>query len=118
MSISGKAAVTANATLYTNGQEVSTVNGEFNVSLTMGQYYKIEATASGYQPYYDNMTVANGTTHITPLSITLTKVQKKVTPSSFPVLDIAIIAVVIIVVGIIVVIMMGSKGRKTAPPSG
>ena len=83
-----------NATLYINGQPVSTVNGVFNVSVNPGSY-DIKVVLGGYVTYYHNVTVTSNQTKISALTITLAKVTP---PSPLSTIDIVIIAVVVIAV--------------------
>ncbi len=106
----------SNASLYINGQLIPTVNGVFNTTLNVGQYYVIEITAPGYKTQYDNMTVSSTATSITPLTVSLQKnVQKKSTPSAFPLMDL-LIGVVVVIVVIIALLAVLRRGRSTPPP--
>ncbi len=84
----------ANATLYINGQRVSTINGTFNVSINPGSY-DIKVVLSGYVTYYRNVTVTSNQTNVSALTITLTKVTP---PSPLSTTEIVIIAVVAIAI--------------------
>lgn len=103
-----------NATLLVNGKEVPTTNGIFNISIVPGAY-EIEATMTGYQPYYKNMTILSNQTQTTHLSITLEKIYR---PTSFPLIYLIIIAVVIVAIigGVSTLILR--KGRKVAEKKG
>ena len=83
-----------NATLYINQHAVSTVDGAFNVTVHPGTY-EIEVTTAGYQPFYKNITVLSNQTHISPLSINLTKITP---PTPFPLIYVIIIVIVIVAV--------------------
>ncbi|MCL5930154.1 MAG: PEGA domain-containing protein, partial [Candidatus Thermoplasmatota archaeon] len=103
-----------NATLLINGKEVPTTNGIFNISIVPGAY-EIEATMTGYQPYYKNLTILSNQTQTTHLSITLEKIYR---PTSFLLIYLIIIAVVIVAIigGVSTLILR--KGRKVAEKKG
>lgn len=64
----------ASATVLVDGVPVSVVGGAFNVvaTATGSGVHSLEATASGYYPYYNNVSVSGGAT--TRVAITLTPV--------------------------------------------
>ena len=97
-----------NATLYVNGQPVTTVNGSFNVSVQPGGY-EIKVVLSGYKTYYDNVSVTSNQTHISTLTITLGKVSPPLRLSIIEVVVIAIVAIVII--SAVVSVILRNRGK-------
>ncbi|HLY77353.1 MAG TPA: thermopsin family protease, partial [Thermoplasmata archaeon] len=60
-----------NASVRVDGTAVTISGGTFNVSVP-GGIHSVEVTASGYAPYYNNVTVTGGkTTHLTIVAATL-----------------------------------------------
>lgn len=49
----------SNATVTVNGKDVSLSSGQFNITEPNGTY-DLKATSSGYQAYYDNLSLSNG----------------------------------------------------------
>ncbi len=98
-----------NATLYVNGQAVTTKNGTFNVSVLPGSY-DIKVVSPGYKTYYQNVTVASNQSSVSVLNIAL---NKQPTPATLPVLYILIIVVVVAVVIALVAVIASKAKRKS-----
>lgn len=58
-----------NATVWVNGGPITLTGGEFNLSEVPG-VYSIESAASGYMPWFDNVTVTPGNTSLVPITLT------------------------------------------------
>lgn len=63
---------TQNYVITVNGNRISEINGQFNITLTAGTY-NLTASLSGYRTYYNSITVAPGQDYV--VSINLTKIS-------------------------------------------
>jgi len=70
---------TSGATLWVNGVQESLTGGAYSASLAPGTY-SVEVTASGYFPYFNNVTVKSSAT--SPLTVSLNPVSTTTTSSS------------------------------------
>ncbi len=76
----------ANASVYINGNKISTSTGTFNVSLKNGTY-EVKVVDAGYLTYYNNVTVRSG--HTKYLNIALKSSESS---KGIPFTDIAMIS--------------------------
>ncbi len=98
-----------NAALYVNGQAITTVNGNFNISVQPGSY-DIKVVSPGYKTYYHNVTVASNQTSLSVLKIAL---SKQPTPAPIHVLYIIVIVAVVAIVLALVAVMVSKTKRKS-----
>lgn len=101
------------ATLTVGGQTVLlAANGSASISLTPG-LYAVEVTATGYLPYFDNVSVASA--HTSSLAVSLTSIPAAPAPavSSAAWAAIGLLAALVVV---LLVIMLGYRSRARRPP--
>ncbi|MCL5874362.1 MAG: hypothetical protein M1161_03360 [Candidatus Thermoplasmatota archaeon] len=82
------------ASLFIDGQLITTTNGTYNVTLKIGQTYQTEVTSLGYETSYGNVTVTNGTPIVTAYSISLVKVSKPVSLELVVIISVIIVAII------------------------
>ncbi|HLN51101.1 MAG TPA: hypothetical protein VK455_03475 [Thermoplasmata archaeon] len=103
------------ASLMIDGNSVPVTNGTFSVQLSAG-VHAIYATAAGYEPYYNNVTVLGGTT------ITFTIEMNAVPGPSpgflgIPLFGWALIAALAVVALILLVVALTLRRRGGTPPA-
>ena len=97
----------SNVTIYVNGTAYTEQNGSFNISLSPGNY-GVKISAPGYKTYTTNITVSSST--VTSLSIH--NLSRTTGLASFPLQDVAIIAIAAIIVVTIAAVLFIARRRR------
>ncbi|MBX8644839.1 MAG: thermopsin family protease [Thermoplasmata archaeon] len=96
------------ATVSVDGTVVAVVNGQFNVTLSPGTY-EVEATHSGYNNYYNNITVTGGQS--THLAISMTR-HAQSSPSNILSGSILYIGIGIAAIAVAAVVAIAALSRR------
>ncbi|HXW67848.1 MAG TPA: thermopsin family protease, partial [Thermoplasmata archaeon] len=107
---------TGGATLYVDGaKEVLGSGGSFSVTLPAG-VHTVEVTASGYQTYFNNVSVSAGKTTTLSIALTATPSTGLAGISSLGWILIALLAAIAVIL-LVTTLVFARRGRRPPPPT-